>query len=149
MDLLKSGNAFDGTGKKIQKDKLDEILDEIITVREPWRSEWLDADFKVVNNVLHINYDNRLINGQLTPLKSEPLETSVDSGGHVDISSINRQGLPTKKSRKKEIYFYPPMRNNKSVAGFWAFSDGACLSCSGDPAGSNGGLGVREAREKK
>src|SRR3989344_3237898 len=42
--LLKSGNAIDGTGNKISSSKLDEILDEIMSVRDPYRAEWFDAD---------------------------------------------------------------------------------------------------------
>ncbi len=37
LNLLRSGKAYDGRGKLVDKSKLDGILDEIYTVRDPWR----------------------------------------------------------------------------------------------------------------
>src|SRR3990167_8791027 len=41
LNTLKSGNAYDGAGKKADKKALDGILDDILTIRDPWRGEWL------------------------------------------------------------------------------------------------------------
>ncbi|MBI2672996.1 hypothetical protein HYX19_01940, partial [Candidatus Woesearchaeota archaeon] len=60
--LLRNGN-----------DEFQKIYKDITEVRKPWRAEWLDADFKVVINTLHINYNHRIVNGNLQPQNSEPL----------------------------------------------------------------------------
>ena len=64
IQLLKSGNVYDGRSTKLDSGKVDVILDEITTKRGPWRTEWLDAYFKNVN-------------GQLKPQRNEPLENCV------------------------------------------------------------------------
>ena len=51
LKLLKSDKVYDGKGKQLPKQQLDQILNEILEVRSPWRSEWLDTDFKLISNV--------------------------------------------------------------------------------------------------
>jgi len=82
-----------------------------------------------------------------------PLETCLKEVGCLaDIESINTQGLPTKKAKTKKyepgktFNFYPPvLREDKPqegwVAGFYAVSDRAFLSCYGYPADRNASLG--------
>jgi len=143
LNLLKSENVYDENKNKIPAEQYNSILEDILTQRDPYRAEWLDADFKVINNNLHINYNHKYINGKLTPQKSEPLEACLMEDVYVDLSSANKQGLPTKKSKSQEIYFYYPRSNNNSVARFRAYSVGVDLNCYVDPRGSNPGLGVR------
>ena len=125
------------------------ILDEILTVRNPWRSEWLDADFKVINDKLNINYNHRTINGKLKPQNSEPLEECLmqNKTPGIDLDSWLRnptkQGLPRKDVKDGGLYYWCPMSDNNSVARFVANSDRAVLNCDWDPQYSNSGLGVR------
>ena len=145
---LKSGKIYNGQGTKISQTQIDALLEDILTQREPYRAEWLDADFKLVNKILHINYNHRTLNGQLTPQKSEPLEKCLMEDSYAELlGSTNAQGLPTKKA-KSGLYFYFPRSDNNSVAGFWADSDWVFLYCNWGPAYSDSGLGVRRAREK-
>jgi hypothetical protein len=134
----------------------EQILDDILTVRDPWRGEWLDADFKVVNNNLNFNtvndklniiYNHRFKGGSLNG-HSEPLEQClmVDKTPGIDLDSwLNnhtKQGLPKEKTKKGSLYYWHPRRDNNSVAVFDAGSGGSCLGCSGGPSSSNAALGV-------
>ena len=157
LSLLKSGNAFDGNALSIDKVKLDSILDEIYTVRSPWRSEWLDAKFTVTDKTFgifggktFINYDHKLINGQLVAQRNEELEECLMGDKQIDISdwlvNATSQGLPSKNVNDGNLYYWKP--KNGTVAWFWAGSDWAGLICDGDPSGSRESLGVRLARAK-
>src|SRR3989344_5409991 len=74
INLLKSGKVYNGLGKEISQRRIDSILDDVLAQRGPCRAEWLDTKFKLVNDVLHINYNHRHVNGQLRPQNSKPLE---------------------------------------------------------------------------
>jgi len=95
----------------------------------------IETDYKVVK----IGSDKKLEG------KRSPLEVCVSDNGFVDLN-FNRQGLPTGKTKSQKysqgnnIYFYSPV--NDRVARFESDSGWADLSCGGDPAGSDAGLGV-------
>ena len=164
LQLLKSENVYDGKGAKLTKGRVNKILDEILTKRGPWRAEWLDAYFKNVNGVLHINYEHRNVNGQLKPQRNEPLEDCVMkdayvnlfsanrqglptvNNAYVNLLSANRQGLPTVKSRAQEIYYWHPV--NGSLAWFRADSRWVALVAVRVPTDSSPSLGVRAAKIK-
>ena len=124
----------------------DQILDEILTHRYPWRSEWLDAKFFEKDGEMYIDYNHRIVGKRLTPQDTKKLEDCLRSNGHFDVSSLNNQGMPTKGSRKQDVYFYSP--TDGAVAGFVAGSEWAILNCGRNPAYTNSLLGVRVAREK-
>lgn len=150
LELLKSGNVMDGLEQRLPENEVIAIYDNITEKRDPQREEWLDAGFKDINGVLHINYYHSNVNGQLQPQNSEPLETCVMEDGYVDLFSANRQGLPTQKSRNEDFHYRHP--RNECVAGFYVSSDSfwVGLGCYyGDPEGSSSVLGVRATREKK
>ena len=145
LTLLQSGNAEDGLGNNIARQEVQTIYNEIIETRTPWRGEWLDAHFTNVGNSLHINYNHRTINGQLQPQHTETLETCVMTDNYVDITSFNKQGLPTQKSRKQDIYYWHPQ--TERVALFIASSNRARLNCNNYGNDTITALGVRVARE--
>ncbi len=149
LQLLKTGasgqKVYDGRGKQLDKSKVETILDEIVTVRDPWRSEWLDARFTGQDNDnLNINYGHKLVSGNLNPQYTEKLEPHLRNNSKVDLDSFNRQGLGTKEGN--DINFWYPV--DGSVAGFDANSGGAGLGCYGNPQYSNSALGVRPCRVK-
>ena len=146
LQMLQSGTVYNGRGTKLASGKVDEILDEILTKREPWRAEWLDAYFKDVNDALNISYEHRIVNGQLKPQRTEALENCVMEDAYVNLFSANKQGLPTVKARTQETYFWHP--RNERVARFRANSDWVGLDADRDPASSDSSLGVRAARRK-
>lgn len=156
ITLLKSGNAFDGRGNIVPKPKLDDILDDILTVKSPWRSEWLDAQFESHGGVIGIgskmcmNYEHRVVNGVLTPQHPRKelnnyLTSNKTPGIDLDtwLANANEYGLPANIS-SGDLYYWAP--TNGRVAGFVAYSGWAGLGCDGDPADCDGGLGVRACR---
>ena len=65
------------------------LYNEITQVREPWRGEWLDADFKVKNKQLYINYNHKLdSNGNLVPEKTEELEKTTKEGWQFSVELL-------------------------------------------------------------
>ncbi|MDP1695976.1 MAG: hypothetical protein Q8L29_03620 [archaeon] len=158
LALLKTGKAFDGAGSQVDPQRIEGILDEILTVRNPWRSEWLDAKFENKGGILglgsklHINYDHRFLSGVNSGLSHQYSE-EVDclmTDKQIDISdwlnNANEHGLPTKNTSGGQIYYYYP--RNGRVAWFLAYSGWAYLDCDRDPTYSDTSLGVRPAREK-
>ena len=154
LTLLKRGKAFNGQGNKIPKNQLEQILKEIIEIRSPVRAELLDADFKVINDILHINYNHRTIGGQLQPNDSEVLQPYLAQNKTPGISldywlnNATHQGLPPTNTSDGELYYWAPMSDNMSVARFGASSDRAFLFCGWDPRISISSLGVRPCARK-
>lgn len=161
LRLLSSGHAFDGNGNRVQPSRLNELYKDITEVRDPWRSEWLDARFVkkqvgksfgvIPKNELQIAYHVPNAQGVLTEVQ-EPLEPYLDSNktpgidlDHWKTTGTN-QGLPLKGNRDGELYYWQPIDGR--VAGFDADSGGAYLDCSRGPSVRDAGLGVRPARAK-
>jgi len=125
-----------------------EILDDILTVRDPWRAQWLDAKFTKQNNQLQINYNHQTISGQLKPQIIQPLTACIMEDCWADVINPNSQGLPTTKKEKNSggIYFWYPREDR--VAGFGVFSERAVLYCNWRPQYADGSLGVRASFQR-
>ena len=95
-------------GKEIDDRKtLQAVYNEIFKTREPFRGEFLDAQFKFNSGILYLNQDHRIINDLLVPQYSQPvLENSLMEICYVNLKRCNEQGLPIK--RGKNIYYRPP-----------------------------------------
>ena len=128
-----------------------ELYKEITEVRNPWRANWLDADFKVKGRDLYINYNHILdSNGNLVPKNSEIIDKNTlmnDKTPGISLenfleSNHTSQGLPNKKVKSGDLYYWNPRSDNNSVAGFVASSGGAGLLCDGSPSISYSDLGV-------
>lgn len=161
LELLSSGHAFDGNGIRVQPSRLNELYKDITEVRDPWRSEWLDARFVkkqvgksfgvIPKNELQIAYHVPNAQGVLTEVQ-EPLEPYLDSNKTPGIDldhwkkSGTKHGLPLKGNRDGGLYYWQPV--DGKVAWFGANSDWAYLDCSEDPADRYSDLGVRPARAK-
>ena len=134
--------------------EIQTILDDILTVRNPWRAEWLDADFKVDNEELYIHYNHRSASGQLVPQNKELLTDylTTDRTPGIDleswIQSASPHGLPKPEIKKGELYYWTPMKDNKSVARFDVDSDRANLNCYRHPEDPNASLGVRASFQR-
>ena len=145
--------VYNGKGQELNKDKLVQTYNELFEIRDPWRGEWLDADFKVHNSVLHINYEHKLdANGNLKPQRTEPLEYCLMEDKRVDIRSwienSTFQGFPTKKVKEGIFNYWYPRSDNNSVAWFVAGSGWAFLVCDWVPGVSIPALGVRAVKLK-
>ncbi len=131
-----------------------DIYDDITEVKSPWRAEWLDADFKVKGEQLYVNYNHILdSSGNLIPkdsdaLADDTLMTSRTPGISLEdyLDNHTPQGLPKSDVKEGKLYYYAPMKDNKSVARFDADSGGAFLSCYRGPSGAISDLGVRAVR---
>ena len=143
---LKSGKRlYDGNGDKISSRESEQILDEILGIRNPLRGEWLNASFELVKgHRLYIKSNHRFIDGKLIPGLNEPLEDCLMEDCYVDLLSANRQGLPTRKADNLVYYRHP---RNGCVARFDAGSGGVDLNCDRDPQFSYPALGVRAAKK--
>ena len=137
---------YDAGGKEISKDETAKIYDSRTkSANGIWT--WLDADFKVVDGKLNINYNHKFVNNELKPANSEQLLPCVMKDCYVDLT-FNKQGLPIKESgtqsylQGKNINYWNPRSDNNSVARFWASSDWANLYCNWNPDNSNASLGV-------
>ena len=152
LNQVKEGKAEDGLGNKISKSELDKIYKDITEQRNPWRSEWLDADFKVVNGVLQINYNHKIVNKKLVPQNSEPLESCLmqDRLPGIDIEFLlknaNKQGFPPTNIPGGDLWYFYPRGDNNSVARFYARAGRVDLGCNWDPLNSYSAFGVRLAK---
>jgi hypothetical protein len=147
---LESGNAENGLGKKISGEQADAILGEMFGKRKPCRGEWLDLYVK--DNgcypYLLIEYNHRtpaqnkgvLVAQNREILGKDCLMTCAEF--HIDISSINSQGFPTRKGT--DILYYSPDPGQDSVASLLAGENGAILDYDGDIEGCSFEIGVRK-----
>ena len=155
LKLLKSGNAFNGRGTKLESGRINSLLDDILTVRNPWRAEWLDAKFSnkgTIRKKLQITYNKIKPDGSLEEV-TEPLQDCLmkdkTPGINLDywLNNATVQGIPPKNQTDGTLYFWQP--KDTAVAWFGADSDGVYLSCDWYPQFTNAGLGVRAAKIKR
>ena len=141
---------------KYTRENEQDVYNEIMQVRSPWRAEWLDADFKMKDGKLYIN-SNHIYNenGDLNPQSSRILQKNTlmkDKTPGISLDSWlenpTKQGLPRKDIKEGDLYYWNPRSNNNSVAGFDAGSDGAYLFCSWNPSDWDSDLGVRAVRHE-
>jgi len=143
---------------KYVKENNQDIYKEITEVRSPWRANWLDANFKVINEKLHINSNHILDSkGNLVRENSEVLDKNTlmeDRTPGISLEDYilenhTYQGLPNKNVKSGDLSYWLlkrdnwlSRRDNNSVAVFGAYSDGAYLSCKRGPASRYSELGV-------
>ena len=132
-----------------------EIYKDITEVRNPWRAEWLDADFKTKGKDLYINYNHKIDeNKNLIPQNSEVLgKNTLMKDKRISLESWlenpTKQGLPSKKTSSGNSYYWNPGSDNNSVAWFNADDGRAILDCDGDPSDGDSDLGVHSVKEEK
>jgi len=154
---LKAGRVYDATGSRIDSGKITAILDDILTVRSPYRAEWLDAKFSkggvlVIRKTWSIAYHRIKSDGTLekvTESLQECLRDNKTPGIDLDyfLGHATPQGLPPKNNPSGSLYYWHP--RDGAVAGFFASSVRARLDCDWNPAFSYSGLGVRSAKIKR
>jgi hypothetical protein len=137
---------------KYAKDNFQDIYKDITEVKDPWRAEWLDADFKTKGKDLYINYNHILDSkGNLVPKNSDIIDkntlmTDKTPGISLDDyinNNFTNQGLPNKKVKSGDLYYWFPRSDDNSVAGFYASSGRAYLYCYRNPSYAISSLGVR------
>jgi len=149
--MLQSGKVYDGTGSQLRSQEVTKLLNNIIEVRDPWRSEWLDAKFSKQNDQFRITYHKIKQDGTLEKV-TESLEDCLitDKQPGIDLSSwlstATSQGLPKKSTSDGSTWYWSP--RDGAVARFDAITYWAGLGCSGGPNGTGASLGVRIVRKK-
>ncbi|MBI2671838.1 hypothetical protein HYX16_02800 [Candidatus Woesearchaeota archaeon] len=156
LKLLKSGKAFNGEGNQVSSGELEQILNEIVEVRNPWRSEWLDSKYVKQGGILGIGsklavtYNKFDSSGNLVDvpeiLDPDTLMQTKTPGINSDDwrDNPNSQGLPRSNIKDGSLYYWPPIEGR--VAWFGADAGGAVLGCDGYPLDSDADLGVRGAK---
>ena len=136
---------------KYTKENHEETYKEITEVKNPLRSEWLDADFKIKGKDLFVNYHIFDSNGNIIQ-KSEILDENTlmkDKTPGISIDSwlknSTEQGLPKKSIESGNLYYWALDKDNNSVARFFAYVDGAVFDCIRHPSNWDDDLGVRAA----
>jgi len=117
------------------------IIKEILEVRSPWRSEWLDAYFEQENNQFYIYTNNKTIKQPLESCLMEDKTPGIDFSDLLD--NPTKQGLPKSNVKDGNLYYWHP--RNGTVVGFSAW---AVLDCSRDPQFSSSAFGVRRTKIK-
>jgi len=136
---------------KYVKVNYEDLYKDITEVRNPWRANWLDADFKLKGKDLYINYNHILDSkGNLIPKNSEILDKNIlmtDKTPGISLddyinNNFTDQGLPSKNVKSGDLYYWNPRSDNNSVARFSADSDRANLYCNRIPSYTYSALGV-------
>ena len=155
LSHLRSGKVHDGTGARVDSGRINALLDDILTVRDPYRAEWLDAKFSksgLVRKSWSITYHKIKPDGTLervTEPLHECLRDNKTPGIDLDywLSHATTQGLPPKNNPSGSLYYWHP--RDGAVVRFRAYFDRVRLDCDRNPQYSDGGLGVRAAKIKR
>ncbi|MBS3094546.1 hypothetical protein J4474_02675 [Candidatus Pacearchaeota archaeon] len=141
---------------KYAKTNHPEIYNEITEVRNPWRAEWLDADFKTKGKDLEVRYNHLFDNeGNIVKYDSEILDKETLMKNKTPGISLEswlqnptKQGLPNKDTKSEDLFYWFPLSDNNSVARFDAYSVGTDLDCGRSPSGRGSGGGVRAVKAR-
>ncbi|MBS3089809.1 hypothetical protein J4461_02915 [Candidatus Pacearchaeota archaeon] len=141
--LRRESAAYDASGNILTERKLQTYANRL----NHNCHIWLNDKFKKGDGEFGLDIISAVgfSNGKII-MAREPLEGCLEKECWADLESVNRQGLPTKKSPikgyepGKSVYFSRPEGNY--VARFIAYSDRADLSCGRGPTYSDARLGV-------
>ncbi len=121
----------------------NKILDEILTVGNSWRAEYLDARFEEIKGEMHVHYA-----GKTEKLDPSTLIMKNRYTSEIDIDywlkNSTNQGLPPTNTPTGGFHYQYP--KNEKVAGFGADSDRIYFCCDWELNGFDSRLGVREVR---
>src|SRR3989344_961370 len=138
LSLLKSGEAYDGNGKRVNREKLGSVLDDIVKVKSPVRAEWLDAKFSsqgTIRKKWYMGYRDFQGNEIINPLE-DCLRSDKVPGIDLNywLSNATSQGLPPSNNTDGGLYYYHPREG--AVVWFGANSGRVDLNCGRDPVDS-------------
>ena len=152
--LLQKGieekTILDGNKQPINSKLINLIYRDLTEACSHWRGEWVDDTFKQREEILYLEKNHKLSDkGELVPKYSEPIEECLTEHGLANLSSINSQGFPTRRSeeqnynQRENIYFWPPIEGR--VTWFYADSVSSNFGCYWGVGSSDSSLGVRRA----
>lgn len=147
--------VYNGAGRRINYNRVLALYADLQAHQDPIRGEFLDGFFGYKyeiklgldrKNIRVIRYEHRLTSkGDLLAKKVEPLEKRFTKDDYIDITSLNRQGLPKRGSTRTDFYFYVPI----SCVVFTANSIRTLFHCGLPYDCSSHDFGVRPVRIRK
>src|SRR3989344_3945337 len=109
LNQLRSGNAFYANGNRIPKSFSDSFLDDILTVRSPYRAEWFDNVFHKQGRTDKTKYHKFDTSGQLVEVTEQldPATLMEDKQVSLDdwLSNPTSQGLPRVDVATGNLYY--------------------------------------------
>ena len=136
--------VFDNVGNIVSSEELGSIFDNITKQEDPYRAEWLHAEFPTKKQITHPKIQS---DGTIKIVTEGLGEDNLGSNEKVEITleywlkNSTSQGLPRKGTKKGSLYYWSPGYN--TVARFNADSDRVDLDCYSVRGGSDPGLGLR------
>lgn len=140
--------VFDGRGNLISTKEKQEILDEMVGIRNPLRGECFGNRFIHYSDEVYMESNFVVKDNKIMPLKINKIYPLMQGGfkeGLTSFKYFNENKLAT-KLEGKEVYYRPTLYDGY-VAWFYTSSDGAWLNCNSNPDVPNLGIGVRESRK--
>jgi len=145
--------VYNNAGKKLEKNYLAQVRDDIVKFESPWRAEWLEDKFTKENGKMKIN-NNYVMSkaGILVPQYSEILDKNTSmKNKRISLDSLfktrTEQEMVSNKTEPGNLHFWAPV--NGRVAWFYADVVRVSLGCDGDPFYNDSYLGVRGVKEEK
>ena len=134
---------------KYAKEYQPELYNELVQVKSQFRSEWIDAEFKMHGGNLYFHCHMFNSFGKIQKIEDKLEGNTLMENRRISLDdwltkSYTKQGLPLSNIVSGDCYYQAPMKDNNSVAGLGANSAWADLGCDGDPSGRYSNLGVRK-----
>lgn len=145
LKSLKSGKAFDGNGKKIDKNRLEKTLSEILKQEDPLRGEFLDCEFLKYDD-LNLRY-SKLIQGKIKEVTEKLSDDTLIESRNINLDDYlenpTLQCLPRKTTKEGNLNVLRPYKSG--VVLFATCLDGNFLLYDANSEISSQNLGVRLA----
>lgn len=148
--------VFDVSGKQVDSKLCEKLLMDKIKVQSPWRSNWIDANYKTGEQGLEVHSNHTFDKkGKIIDYKSEVLsEDTLKENEQIDVIDFitknhTSQGQISKDVKSGDFYSYPPGSDNNSVSGLYADSGRADLDSYRIPSIRDSGIGVDVVAPRK
>ncbi|MBS3146292.1 hypothetical protein J4471_01195 [Candidatus Woesearchaeota archaeon] len=156
IKLIRSDKVYDGNGRKLRGQEVNDIENNFLAWHHCDKGEWLDTNFtpNPKGGLLIINYDHRTLKGELRPMRSDALTPYLEKDMWINFEewlSLNTiYGLPWERKYKKGNlgYIAPLNSSNKaySVSQFFCTNYGHLLACRVDHTNVLDTVGVHEVK---
>lgn len=158
--------VYDNLGKQVDSKLCEKLLMDTIKPQEPWRGNWIDADYKTKliagdgevsdKKILEVHSNHSFDKkGKIINYKSEVLDSDtlmedkqIDAIDYITKNHTS-QGQISNSVKSGDFYSYFPRSDNNSVSGLYADPDWADVDSSGNPSSGYPVVGVRAAEQRE